>query len=168
MLHSIGRRKSVCRTANIRSRPVRAYFRSSRRQVVRSAAFQQVSEAQQGFTMGTERKVAVITSASQGIGAALVGLARAHEASNRPQTVYGIEDSPVGLAAWVLNHDARSYASIARVFAGQPEGLLRDDILAERPFATTANRSGIRLLPRFPDRHSCPLHSDNVTSHYRN
>ena len=48
---------------------------------------------------------------------------------NRPQTLYGLEDSPVGLAAWMLDHDARSYALIARVFAGQTEGLTRDDIL---------------------------------------
>jgi pimeloyl-ACP methyl ester carboxylesterase len=57
------------------------------------------------------------------------GLSYAQEMSNRPQTLYGIEDSPVGLAAWMLDHDARSYALIARVFAGQPEGLTRDDIL---------------------------------------
>ena len=57
------------------------------------------------------------------------GVAYAQEMSNRPQTLYGIEDSPVGLAAWMLDHDARSYALIARVFAGQPEGLTRDDIL---------------------------------------
>jgi pimeloyl-ACP methyl ester carboxylesterase len=57
------------------------------------------------------------------------GLAYAQEMSNRPQTLYGIEDSPVGLAAWMLDHDARSYALIARVFAGQPEGLTRNDIL---------------------------------------
>jgi pimeloyl-ACP methyl ester carboxylesterase len=47
----------------------------------------------------------------------------------RPQTLYGIEDSPVGLAAWMLDHDASSYALIARVFDGQHEGLTRDDIL---------------------------------------
>jgi pimeloyl-ACP methyl ester carboxylesterase len=57
------------------------------------------------------------------------GLAYAQEMGNRPQTLYGIEDSPVGLAAWMLDHDARSYALIARVFAGQAEGLTRDDIL---------------------------------------
>jgi pimeloyl-ACP methyl ester carboxylesterase len=57
------------------------------------------------------------------------GLAYAQEMSNRPQTLYGIDDSPVGLAAWMVDHDARSYALIARVFAGQPEGLSRDDIL---------------------------------------
>ena len=49
--------------------------------------------------------------------------------ANRPQTLYGIEDSPIGLAAWILDHDASSQALIARVFEGQPEGLTRDDIL---------------------------------------
>jgi pimeloyl-ACP methyl ester carboxylesterase len=57
------------------------------------------------------------------------GLAYAQEMGNRPQTLYAIADSPVGLAAWMLDHDARSYDLIARVFAGQPEGLTRDDIL---------------------------------------
>ena len=47
----------------------------------------------------------------------------------RPQTLYGIADSPVGLAAYLLDHDARSLALIARVFDGQSEGLTRDDIL---------------------------------------
>jgi pimeloyl-ACP methyl ester carboxylesterase len=47
----------------------------------------------------------------------------------RPQTLYGIADSPVGLAAYFLDHDARSYELIARVFNGQSEGLTRDDIL---------------------------------------
>jgi len=47
----------------------------------------------------------------------------------RPQTLYAIADSPVGLAAYFLDHDARSYELIARVFNGQPEGLTRDDIL---------------------------------------
>ena len=49
--------------------------------------------------------------------------------ANRPQTLYALADSPVGLAAWMLDHDARSQALIARVFDGQPEGLTRDDIL---------------------------------------
>ncbi len=57
------------------------------------------------------------------------GLGYAEEMAGRPQTLYALEDSPVGLAAWMLDHDARSYALIARVFAGQPEGLTRDDIL---------------------------------------
>ena len=57
------------------------------------------------------------------------GLGYASEMANRPQTLYAIADSPVGLAARMLDHDARSYALIARVVAGQPEGLTRDDIL---------------------------------------
>jgi pimeloyl-ACP methyl ester carboxylesterase len=57
------------------------------------------------------------------------GLAYALEMGNRPQTLYGIADSPVGLAGWILDHDALSYELIARVFDGQPEGLTRDDIL---------------------------------------
>jgi pimeloyl-ACP methyl ester carboxylesterase len=57
------------------------------------------------------------------------GLGYAIEMNNRPQTLYGIADSPVGLAAWVLDHDASSYALIARVFDGHPEGLTRDDVL---------------------------------------
>ena len=40
----------------------------------------------------------------------------------RPQTMYGIADSPVGLAAYFLDHDARSYELIARVFDGQIRG----------------------------------------------
>ena len=57
------------------------------------------------------------------------GLGYALEMSNRPQTLYAIEDSPIGLAAWILDHDAASQALIARVFDGQVEGLTRDDIL---------------------------------------
>jgi len=57
------------------------------------------------------------------------GLGYAIEMANRPQTLYGIGDSPVGMAAWMIDHDAASYALIARVFDGKPEGLTRDDIL---------------------------------------
>ncbi|WP_199754344.1 epoxide hydrolase family protein [Dyella dinghuensis] len=57
------------------------------------------------------------------------GLGYAQEMTNRPQTLYGLEDSPVGLAAWMLDHDAASYALITRVFDGQTEGLSKDDIL---------------------------------------
>ncbi len=57
------------------------------------------------------------------------GLAYAQEMGNRPQTLYGIADSPVGLAAWILDHDALSLALMARVFDGQPEGLTRDNVL---------------------------------------
>jgi len=57
------------------------------------------------------------------------GLGYAQEMAHRPQTLYGLADSPVGLAAWMLDHDASSEAMIARVFAGQSEGLTRDDVL---------------------------------------
>ena len=57
------------------------------------------------------------------------GIAYALEMGNRPQTLYGIDDSPIGLAAWMLDHDIRSYELIARVFDGQKEGLTKDDIL---------------------------------------
>ena len=57
------------------------------------------------------------------------GLGYAQEMANRPQTLYALEDSPVGLAAWMLDHDARSLSLIARVFDGEAEGLTKDDIL---------------------------------------
>ncbi len=57
------------------------------------------------------------------------GLGYANQMGLRPQTLYGIADSPIGLAAWILDHDARSYSLIARVFNGKSEGLTRDDIL---------------------------------------
>ena len=57
------------------------------------------------------------------------GLAYAQEMGNRPQTLYAIEDSPIGLAAWMLDHDAASLDLITRVFEGASEGLTRDDIL---------------------------------------
>jgi pimeloyl-ACP methyl ester carboxylesterase len=57
------------------------------------------------------------------------GLGYANEMNQRPQTLYGIADSPVGLAAWILDHDIQSYRLIARVFDGANEGLTRDDIL---------------------------------------
>jgi len=59
----------------------------------------------------------------------LTGLGYAQEMSLKPQTLYAIADSPVGLAAWILDHDAASYRLIRRVFDGQQEGLTKDDIL---------------------------------------
>jgi pimeloyl-ACP methyl ester carboxylesterase len=57
------------------------------------------------------------------------GLGYAIEMSNRPQTLYGLMDSPVGLAAWMIDHDARSEELISRAFDGKTEGLTRDDVL---------------------------------------
>ncbi len=47
----------------------------------------------------------------------------------RPQTLYGLTDSPVFLAAFMLDHDPASQQMITRAFAGQREGLSRDDVL---------------------------------------
>ena len=57
------------------------------------------------------------------------GLSYAQQMANHPQTLYAIADSPVGLAAWFLDHDLKSYELIARAFDGQREGLTRDDVL---------------------------------------
>ena len=65
----------------------------------------------------------------------------------RPQTLYGIADSPVGVAAYFLDHDARSLELIARVFDGKPEGLTRDDVLDNVTITWLTNTfvSGARL-----------------------
>jgi pimeloyl-ACP methyl ester carboxylesterase len=56
-------------------------------------------------------------------------VAYALEMGSRPQSLTALADSPVGLAAFMLDHDAASLALITRSFAGQPEGLTRDDVL---------------------------------------
>src|SRR5260370_1225532 len=65
----------------------------------------------------------------------------------RPQTLYGIADSPVGLAAYFLDHDAWSYALISRVFSGEAAGLTRDDVLENITITWLTNTaiSGARL-----------------------
>ncbi|MGZ7079328.1 MAG: epoxide hydrolase family protein [Thermoanaerobaculia bacterium] len=67
------------------------------------------------------------------------GLGYANEMALRPQTLYALTDSPVGLAAWILDHDAQSYDLIVRVFDGVPEGLTRDDILDNITFYWLTN-----------------------------
>lgn len=57
------------------------------------------------------------------------GLSYAQQMANHPQSLYGIADSPVGLAAWFLDHDLWSYELITRVLNGYSEGLTRDDVL---------------------------------------
>jgi pimeloyl-ACP methyl ester carboxylesterase len=57
------------------------------------------------------------------------GIAYGFQMGLRPQSLYGIADSPIGLAGYFLDHDARSYELITRVFAGASEGLTRDDVL---------------------------------------
>ena len=75
------------------------------------------------------------------------GIAYGYQMGLRPQTLYGIVDSPVGLAAYFLDHDARSYDLISRVFAGETAGLTRDDILDNITIAWLTNTaiSGARL-----------------------
>jgi pimeloyl-ACP methyl ester carboxylesterase len=65
----------------------------------------------------------------------------------RPQALYGIADSPVGIAGYFLDHDAASLALISRVFDGQPEGLTRDDVLDNITLTWLTNTfvSGARL-----------------------
>jgi len=67
------------------------------------------------------------------------GLGYALEMANRPQTLYGIADSPVGLAAWIIDHDIWSYRLITRVFDGKSEGLTRDDIIDNITFYWLTN-----------------------------
>jgi pimeloyl-ACP methyl ester carboxylesterase len=82
------------------------------------------------------------------------GLAYANQMGHRPQTLYGIADSPIGLAAWFLDHDQASYRMIARAFDGESEGLSRDDVLDNITITWLTNTaiSGARLyweaLPR--------------------
>jgi pimeloyl-ACP methyl ester carboxylesterase len=57
------------------------------------------------------------------------GVGYGYQLGLRPQTMYGMADSPVGLAAYFLDHDARSLELIARSFDGKKEGLTRDDVL---------------------------------------
>ncbi len=75
------------------------------------------------------------------------GIAYGYQMGLRPQTLYGIADSPVGLAAYFLDHDARSYELISRVFAGESAGLTRDDIIDNVTITWLTNTalSGARL-----------------------
>jgi pimeloyl-ACP methyl ester carboxylesterase len=75
------------------------------------------------------------------------GVAYGYQMGQRPQTLYGIADSPVGLAAYFLDHDALSYTLISRVFSGEAAGLTRDDVLDNITLTWLTNTalSGARL-----------------------
>ena len=75
------------------------------------------------------------------------GIGYGYQMGLRPQAIYGIADSPVGIAGYFLDHDARSLAMISRVFDGQPEGLTRDDVLDNVTLTWLTNTaiSGARL-----------------------
>jgi pimeloyl-ACP methyl ester carboxylesterase len=90
------------------------------------------------------------------------GLGYAQEMHHRPQTLYGVADSPVGLASWILDHDWLSLALIARVFDGQAEGLSRDDILDNITlyWLTNTGVSSARLYWEFAEPFFAPK---NVT-----
>jgi pimeloyl-ACP methyl ester carboxylesterase len=79
------------------------------------------------------------------------GIAYGYQMGLRPQTLYGIADSPIGLAGYFLDHDARSYELIARVFDGKTEGLTRDDVLDNitLTWLTNTGVSGGRLYWEF-------------------
>lgn len=75
------------------------------------------------------------------------GIGYAYQMGLRPQALYGVVDSPVGIAGYFLDHDARSLAMITRAFDGQPEGLTRDDVLdnVTLTWLTNSFMSGARL-----------------------
>jgi pimeloyl-ACP methyl ester carboxylesterase len=75
------------------------------------------------------------------------GLGYATEMANRPQTLYGLEDSPAGLAAWMLDHDAANLELLVKVFDGADEGLTKTDILdnASLYWLTKTAVTGARL-----------------------
>ena len=57
------------------------------------------------------------------------GLGYALEMGNRPQTLTGLADSPIALAAWILDHDIWTYRQISALFDGVAHGFTRDEIL---------------------------------------
>ena len=75
------------------------------------------------------------------------GVGYGYQMGLRPQALYGIADSPVGIAGYLLDHDAASLALISRAFDGQPEGLTRDDVLDNVTLTWLTNTfvSGARL-----------------------
>ena len=72
-----------------------------------------------------------------------------------PQTLYGLADSPIALAAWMIDHDVASYEHIAKLFIdGEPYGALtRDDILDNITLSWLTNTgvSSARLYTEFKD-----------------
>jgi pimeloyl-ACP methyl ester carboxylesterase len=71
------------------------------------------------------------------------GIGYATEMNLRPQTLYGLADSPAALAAWMLDHDAQSYADIAAAFAGHPVGNLTPDELLDNITLTWVTNTGV-------------------------
>ena len=96
------------------------------------------------------------------------GIAYAQQMGHRPQTLYGIADSPIGLAAYFLDHDILSYEMIARTFDGEPEGLSRDDVLDNITITWLTNTaiSGARLYWEALPRTSAGFGIERNTVHF--
>jgi pimeloyl-ACP methyl ester carboxylesterase len=75
------------------------------------------------------------------------GIGYGYQMGLRPQAMYGIADSPIGIAGYFLDHDSRSLAMISRAFDGKPEGLTPDDVLDNVTLTWLTNTfvSGARL-----------------------
>jgi pimeloyl-ACP methyl ester carboxylesterase len=71
------------------------------------------------------------------------GIGYATEMNLRPQTLYGLADSPVALAAWMLDHDARSYDDIAAAFDGNAVGSLTREQVLDNITMTWVTNTGI-------------------------
>jgi pimeloyl-ACP methyl ester carboxylesterase len=70
------------------------------------------------------------------------GIGYALEMGLRPQTLYGLADSPVALAAWMLDHDAQSLADIVLAFEGRPVGALTRDAVLDNITMTWLSNTG--------------------------
>ena len=71
------------------------------------------------------------------------GIGYALEMGLRPQTMYGLADSPAALAAWMLDHDVLSYEDIASAFAGNPVGNLTRDEALDNITMTWVTNTGV-------------------------
>ena len=82
------------------------------------------------------------------------GLGYGIEMGNRPQTLYGLADSPVALAAWMLDHDLYSYQDIASAFRGEPVGNLTRDEVLDNITLTWLTNTGVVLGPPVLGEHA--------------
>jgi len=71
------------------------------------------------------------------------GIGYALEMGLRPQTMYGLADSPAALAAWMLDHDVLSYEDIASAFAGNSVGNLTRDEALDNITMTWVTNTGV-------------------------
>jgi pimeloyl-ACP methyl ester carboxylesterase len=81
------------------------------------------------------------------------GIGYATEMALRPQTLYGLADSPVALAAWMLDHDARSYEDITHAFEGHPIGNLTRDEVLDNITLTWVTNTGVSSARLYWENH---------------